>query len=164
MSKTLAKLYLYAISNNKITVANKLQILQDLSIFPVKTVKALQKHFKLELVDLELMCDELFSKFDSWIVIGCPLSTDLDVVCIVNSEFKSNGQTFPLLTTEIERLKQELRISGYEQKINLLDLNVVTIYNGNITSLTKGGRETQNIIMDTYKYHTQKYPSIYPFL
>jgi hypothetical protein len=91
-------------------------------------------------------------------VIGCPLSNDLDVICIVDIEYQSNGKTYPLLTSEIERLRIELESIGYlQEKINLIDINIITIKNGNIASLTKGGKETSNIIMSTYDYHKQKY-------
>lgn len=159
MGKTIAKLFVHAIKNNKLLVQNKDAILQNLSLFPVRTGNKLIKQFNITNKELELLCEELFSKYDSFVVIGCPLSTDLDVVCIVDNFYQSNGQTWPLLSTELERLKQELELIGYDQeKINLIDLNVITIKNSNITSLTKGGKETQNMIMATYNLHKQKYP------
>ena len=43
------------------------------------------------------MCSELFSVFISFVIIGCPMSTDLDVVCIVDSKYQSYGKTYSIL-------------------------------------------------------------------
>lgn len=159
--KTISKLFINALKNNKLILKDeeeKTKMTSNLEKFPLKTTKYLIREYNINFKDLESMSDDLFSKYETFVVIGCELSKDLDVVCVVDSKYQSDGLTYPLLSSEKERLIEELKKIGYdEEKIRLIDLNIVTIENKNISSLTKGGRETQNIILETYKYHKQLY-------
>lgn len=161
MSRSIAKLYKHAICEGKINIIeNKEKLLQNLEIYPVRTVKQLIKTHNLSNETLENYCSDLFSTYEGFIVIGCPLSTDIDVICVLDEKFQSNGKPFMLLETEFIRLEKELREIGYVfDSRNKLDINLITIdqNRGTITSLLKGGRETSNMIMSTYKYHKQKY-------
>lgn len=157
MSKTIANLYKKIITNDKLKIDNKEEILLSLELFPIKTVKQLIKKYNLSQGQLEEFCNDNFSKYISFVIIGCPHSTDIDVCCIVNESYQSNGKTYPLLADEINRLNNEIYDKlGYD-KSRKLDINFITVKNNNITSLSKGGKETQNIILSTYDLHKQKY-------
>lgn len=55
------------------------------------------------------------------------------------------------------RLKSELVELGYDLSRDV-DISLVVVKDNNIIALSKGGRETQNIIISTHAYHSQKYP------
>jgi hypothetical protein len=88
----------------------------------------------------------------SFNVIGCPLSTDIDILVSV----KNRSDVFKDLNYTI--LFQELQDLGYDIITRELDINVVYIDNGHIKESSKGGSETQNIAYYTYDQHTQVYP------
>lgn len=101
MSKSIAKLYKYAILQNRLQIVeNREKILHDLELYPVKSVKQLIKKYNLSNLQLEELCIELYSEYESF----------------VDSKFQSNGKSFPLLISELKSI-------GYSSdKINLLDL------------------------------------------
>lgn len=158
MSKTIANLYKHAIFTDQLIISeNKDNMLKLLEKYPVKTVKYLIKKYNLNQLVLELFCPNFFSKYESFVIVGCPHSTDVDVVCIVDNLLQSNGKTNILFSTELLRLNNEIYNElGYD-KLKQLDINLISIKNNNITSLLKGGKETQNIILKTYHLHKQKY-------
>ena len=88
-----------------------------------------------------------YAEFDSFIVFGCPESTDLDVAVIVKKEQDIN---LPVNETELRKLLQ----SDKE-----LDIATICIKNKIVTNTGKGGKEIQNIIHYTYDLHKQIYPN-----
>lgn len=158
MSRTTAKLYAHAIYNNKFDFdENKGLVLCQLDKFPKRTVKQLIKKYRIPQNILESYCDSLFSEYSSFVIIGCPESTDIDVVCIVDELNNFNGKTNPLSVSEFTRLKSEIYDELEYDRSKQLDINLITVKNKNVTSLLKGGKETQNMILATYTLHKQKY-------
>ncbi|QKF94687.1 hypothetical protein QKU48_gp1229 [Fadolivirus algeromassiliense] len=86
-------------------------------------------------------------------VFGCPDSTDIDVIVSVSRE---NIQK----EIDIEELKRQLTLLGYDTDSRDLDINVVYVENGNVELFSKASDETQNILYLTYKYHKQAYPCL----
>lgn len=159
MSKTIANLYKHAIATRQLAISEDPDlIVRQLNSHPVGTVKQLIKKYNVSQEKLESYCHSFYSSYISFVIIGCPHSTDIDVVCIVDHSSQQQGKTNPLFTKEIERLNREIYDDlGYD-KTKSLDINLISIKKNNITSLLKGGRETQNMILATYSLHKQKYP------
>src|SRR5690606_27306557 len=63
---------------------------------------------------IQHMIPDRHSDFDSWLVIGCPRSRDIDVVVFVRESDHSNGQTKPLSIDAMIRLHKELEECGYD--------------------------------------------------
>lgn len=91
--------------------------------------------------------------FTAFNVFGCPESTDIDVVVAVKREDIHHE-------INIEELKRQLNLIGYDTNLRELDINVVCIENGNVELFSKASDETQNILLATYKYHKQAYPCL----
>jgi hypothetical protein len=91
----------------------------------------------------------VYASYIRWWVFGCPLSTDIDVLC----EVEHPDDVFK--TPCVEQLKQELMSFGYPDK----ELDISLFYpEKDRLSVSKGGQEIINIVLDTYRYHSQKYP------
>lgn len=107
---------------------------------------------------LETICGDYFSKYKSFVVFGCPHSTDIDVCCIIDTVYKVDGVLKPLHSSEELRLITELSSLGYNVNREI-DINLICLdQNGDTIASSKGGTETQNIILMTHKYHKQMYP------
>jgi hypothetical protein len=89
-------------------------------------------------------------KLGKFNVFGCNLSRDIDVACVVNKRKDIKKYI------DIDQLKQELKLLDYDITRDI-DVNLVYIENGNIQVVSKGSKETQNIIYSTYKLHKQAY-------
>jgi len=108
-----------------------------------------------------------FSKYDFFLVFGCPSSTDIDIVLFVSEngskdnsiDFKVNSVEFGV--PDINKIYSELALIGYDCSKEL-DVNQVTyeIKNGfyNITNTNGAGKEIQNSIYYTCELHKQVYP------
>lgn len=126
------------------------------SQFMMRTYNILNQIYPLSLDDLEVLCSENFNTYKSFFVFGCPRSTDIDIVCIVENH--TNGVPFPLFTKEVKRLHSELQELGYDISRGIdLSLVVYDDFEKKFIAHSKGGPETQNILLMTYKYHMQKY-------
>lgn len=97
-----------------------------------------------------------FAEYDSFIVIGCKESTDIDVVCFVRECDIYNGNTKELSEKSIKLLKEELKTCGYDMR-RKLDINTAFVDSKSqmITASSKAGLETQNIIIATWSNHKQ---------
>lgn len=95
-------------------------------------------------------------EYTSFNVVGCPLSTDIDVICVVPLDTKV---TEPL--SNKDKLLRELYTLGYDTTRSL-DINLVHVSeDGNIIHSTRGlAAETQNIVFHTYRHHKQAYALI----
>jgi hypothetical protein len=140
-------------------------VVKNLKMYPVKTFKCVSKLYHLTTDDLEDLCYDKFSKFESFLFFGCPYSTDIDCAVIVRSIDHENGQPYPLHHTEYERLIKEIKsisqLVGFtEDDIKNLDYNLIAIDPSEykVVAFSKGGNEIQNMIMETYHYHEQVYP------
>uniref|UniRef100_A0A0G4GY24 Uncharacterized protein n=1 Tax=Chromera velia CCMP2878 TaxID=1169474 RepID=A0A0G4GY24_9ALVE len=106
---------------------------------------------------METLLPHCFSHFSAWFIIGCPHSTDLDVVVFVDRH--EDGQPRPLSSSEEARLHREIREEGYEGgESREYDISLVVEENGDIIASSKGSAETQNILLSTYRHHKQRYP------
>ena len=98
-----------------------------------------------------------YATYDSFLVIGCPFSTDIDIVVFVNKSDCSMGSTKALSNKSIKEIKNALISLDYDVINRELDINCIYVDpdTQNITASTKGGVETQNIINATWQYHKQ---------
>lgn len=160
MPRTIAKSIIRLLQSDKFCLNpdENIQSLIDLLItYPVKTSNFLMKKYPLLKNSIETLSqDELTSKFYSWYVVGCPTSTDIDIIVLVLREYIINSSPLPLSTTELERLRTELSSCGYDLSRGI-DMNIMCIENGLSIGQAKGGVETTNILTSTYQYHEQKY-------
>lgn len=92
----------------------------------------------------------------SFNVFGCPHSRDIDVIVAVASPHLITNGNMHLLESD---LKLKLAEIGYDVNRGL-DINLCYALNGNIHCISNGGRETQNILFQTYDLHRQAYPCI----
>jgi len=163
MSISRQNLYKFALEKNRLdrhTIDSHFgdsDVIELVKLRPTQTLKKIAGLFLYSCTELEELCSEKFSRYMFFTVFGCPLSTDIDVVCYVDEIYSSNGFVNPLFSSEIERLTAELSELGYDVSRGL-DISLVTIKENNIVALSKGGRETQNIIISTHMHHIQKYP------
>ena len=97
------------------------------------------------------------SYYTKFIVFGCNASSDIDVACIVRKCDQSNGVTKPLADSEITRLKTELSDIGYDVSRGVDISEIFIDFFGNVTAISKGSKEIQNMIYATYDLHKQKY-------
>jgi len=127
---------------------------------PIKTLKNI-----LSVIgNITIYTQDLYTQFYiSWVVIGCPGSTDIDVVVFVTKENIKDGKPLELSPTLLITLMTELRDAGYNiASIDDLDINVLCVNEeGYIIANMKGGAEIANIINTTHQHHTQKYPIPY---
>jgi hypothetical protein len=94
---------------------------------------------------------------DSFVVFGCPESTDIDVTCFVRKEDNHMGKTKELSSESIQCIRLKLQDLGYDTENREIDINTVYVDPDTqmITGSSKGGVETQNIINATHMYHKQ---------
>jgi hypothetical protein len=109
--------------------------------------------------DIERIFPNSFSKYSSFVVYGCPESTDIDVACFVDEKFNMQGCPKPMFSSEEKRLEIELAGLGYDLTRGL-DVVVLIVSNGHLTAMSKGGNAIGNVITATYRLHQQKYPLI----
>jgi hypothetical protein len=157
-----ANLMINAIENDRIDISmlhcvndrNKEALIENLRTFPVKTLNRIKK--QLRSYNIEELCPEYFSRYLSFYVIGCPDSTDIDVIIVIDKIYLMNGIPLPLYSSENQRLLSELSELGYDISRSI-DYNIIIIENGYIIGQTKGGIDTSNIIIRTHHLHAQKY-------
>lgn len=165
MSKTLVNQIVYAIKEGRFDVSEHLKknrktvddLIHDLQLFPVKNCSLLKKSYPhiSEIPFMESLCPEFYSTYTAFYVIGCPLSTDIDVLVLVDNLTKSIPNE--LFSSECERLMSELSLLGYDLS-RTVDINLISIQSGRCVGKSKGGDEILNILADTYKNHKQMYP------
>jgi hypothetical protein len=157
MGKTEASYMIYAIENDRIDISklrlSKQQILDNLQKYPIKTLNMIQKEIgKQNFCEL---CPEMFSQYIKFYVYGCPRSTDIDVIIIIDKIYLIDGNPKPLFPKEYERLIQEL--SEFYDITRPIDYNLIAIEDGYIIGQSKGGLDTANILLKTHYLHKQKY-------
>jgi len=92
-----------------------------------------------------------------WNMIGCPLSTDYDVVVQVETA----EQLDPLYgELDMKELFRQMQSAGYDPESKKIDCSLAYIENGNIRACSKGSKQFQNTIFSTYKHHKQLHPCI----
>jgi hypothetical protein len=113
--------------------------------------------------EIELMLPDHYAKYDSFVVFGCPESTDIDIICFVRAEdcIFETGQTKELSDTSVRKIHSELRDLGYDVDRRKVDINIVYIdpIKHMIMASSNCPRETQNNVNATYMYHRQPVPS-----
>ncbi|AYV76616.1 MAG: hypothetical protein Terrestrivirus9_53, partial [Terrestrivirus sp.] len=94
-------------------------------------------------------------------VFGCPKSRDIDVMVVLSSPHQVTQMNPGKTNTKIieEEVKKVLVECGYNLN-RKLDINLCYVQDGNIYCMINGGRETQNIVFQTYHLHKQLYPCI----
>ena len=136
-------------------ICNKL--IELLNSYPINTLK----NITFVLDKIQITTYDLYTQFYiSWVVIGCPGSTDIDIVVFVTKENIKDGKPLELSPTLLITLMIDLRNVGYSiESINDLDINILCVNEeGHIIANMKGGAEIANIINTTHQYHKQKYP------
>lgn len=97
---------------------------------------------------------KLYATHNSFVVFGCPESSDIDIVVFVADKDNHNGKTKELSQNSINEIRDALTTLGYDTK-KVLDITTAHVCSGRIIGSSKGGSETQNIILATWKYHKQ---------
>jgi len=122
-----------------------------------KGISKICKIYEFTSHDIELMIPEHFAQYDSFLVFGCPASTDIDVVCFVRAQDCLEGITKELSDESIKKLSVQLSELGYDTVKREIDMTTIYVdpSTQNITSSSKGGRETQNILIQTWMNHKQ---------
>jgi hypothetical protein len=90
-------------------------------------------------------------------VIGCPLSTDIDIVIKVD-------KILDPMFLDMSYIQEELRKLGYIVNDDMSNVDICQIVvdeDGNFVVSSKGSKETQNILYYTYDEHMQKDPPIF---
>ena len=90
-----------------------------------------------------------------FIIVGCPKSTDTDVIVIVSPENQPSGQVLPLSPDSLRQLQERLLSIGVNPEKEL-DINLIYLEKGRVIGFSKGGQETVNIIHSTWMYHPQE--------
>lgn len=132
----------------------KEDVLLNLNNYPKRTFNNIRK--QIPNITNYINDLDIYSYYEKFYVIGCPTSTDIDVVCIVNRNYLNNSVPLPLKNTEIERLKTELNLIGYDTERDI-DINIICIENRRCIGKSKGGDETINILLKTHTLHVQYY-------
>ncbi len=158
--KSLAKIIDQSQPPNTVENIKKINeyLISGLKYSLVKGMKRVMQIHQFTNTEIQKMIpDQQCADFDSWVVIGCPRSTDIDVIVFVRDTDHSNGQTKQLSASAMDRLFRELKDCGYDMT-KKLDINPVYVdpTQKNITSSFKGGIETQNIINATWMHHKQQ--------
>jgi hypothetical protein len=96
---------------------------------------------------------KLYATYDSFIVFGCPESSDIDIVVFVPDNDSHDGKTKELSQKSINEIRRTLSTIGYDERD--MDITTACVCSGRIIGSSKGGAETQNIILATWKYHKQ---------
>jgi hypothetical protein len=124
--------------------------------YNIKGSATLAKAYPISQEEIEIIYPNNHSKYTSFVVFGCPWSTDIDVACFVDSKYNVEGCPKPLFSSEIKRLEKELIEIGYD--INRgIDYVILIVEKSRIIGMSKGGNMIGNVILRTYKYHNQKY-------
>jgi len=94
----------------------------------------------------------MYKKIPHYNIFGCPLSQDTDIVVVVDKD----THQFAIHPDDIIMLQNYFQSKGYVPDINYVWFNP----NGSF-ELDKGGKETANIVLETYQYHTNECPIIF---
>jgi hypothetical protein len=104
---------------------------------------------------VEQMDPESYTDYIGWVKMGCDWSTDHDITIFCPESANRDGSVAPLFSSEMRRLRSELRDIGYDMTREI-DLNQVIVVDRQIVASTKGGKETANIILATHDRHLQQ--------
>ena len=124
-----------------------------------KIIKIINNNFDFMEDDIQTLLPNEFCNFDSFVIIGCPDSTDIDVIVFVSNNDISNGKiNKQLRNSDMTKLRDTITNLGYSPEREI-DYNLVYVdpLRQTIIASSKGGIETQNIILATWKYHNQIY-------
>ena len=132
-------------------------LIKILELSLAKGMSKICKIYEFTSNDIEQMIPDHFAQYDSFLVFGCPESTDIDVVCFVRPQDCLAGVTKDLSDESIKKLSIQLSELGYDTVKREIDMTTIYVdpLTQNITSSSKGGRETQNILVQTWIYHRQ---------
>jgi len=162
MSRRITKILNNLIETNDIDITilkdkiTKDKLCENLLLYPIKTYNFIKKYIPNIDEQIDKLTKILYSEYSSFIVFGCPDSTDIDVVIFVDKKYLDKSQPRPLSINECDRLKIELSSIGYDLS-RTIDINLLSIEDGRCIGKTKGGEEITNIIIKTYQYHNQLY-------
>jgi hypothetical protein len=144
---------------SEIDSRKKIYSILNSAVYPSRMIAFVSGTCNFTQSELEDLCGDMFSdQIESFVIFGCKESTDIDVACIIKYDDKCcNGKSPLLKSRDIKRLENELSEMGYNISRGI-DYNVISIYDGKIKSLSKGGNgDTANMILYTYANHIQKY-------
>ena len=105
--------------------------------------------------ELSILLNGCYSEMIGFIIVGCPKSTDTDVIVIVSPENQPSGQVLPLSPDSLRQLQERLLSIGVNPEKEL-DINLIYLNQGRAIGFSKGGQETINIIHSTWMYHPQE--------
>jgi hypothetical protein len=120
-----------------------------------KAIKRVNRIYYFSQTHLETLFPDDYSDYDSFLVFGCPLSTDCDIAVSVPNKYVSRGAISPLSNVAMNRLISQLQSLGYANRVNDIILICIDQTKHTIVASSKGGSETQNILISTWQYHPQ---------
>lgn len=153
--------------SNVLTEDDKRSVVDELFAYtlehyPARGIKRITRVYAMSATLINTLLDDDYSDYDSFIVFGCPESTDIDVVCFVRKQDvrSESGTVKELSSIAVNRLVLQLTELGYNNTYSLpqdIDVNAVYVDPDThmIVASLKGGRDTQNIINSTWIYHDQ---------
>lgn len=95
----------------------------------------------------------MYENIPHYNIFGCPLSQDTDIVVIVDK----NKRQYPIHPDDEKELLDYFQTKGFNEP----DINYVWFNPNGSFELEKGGKETANIVLETYQYHTNECPIIF---
>lgn len=94
----------------------------------------------------------MYENIPHYNIFGCPLSQDTDIVVFVDKD----THQYAIHPDDVVMLQNYFQSKGYDPDINYVWFNP----NGSF-ELDKGGKETANIVLETFQYHTNECPIIF---
>jgi hypothetical protein len=106
--------------------------------YDIKGSSTLTKAYPILQEEIEMIYPNNYSKYYSFVIFGCPWSTDIDVACFVDSKYNIEGCPKPLFSSEIKRLESELTTLGYNTNREI-DYVILVVDKSKIIGMSKGG-------------------------
>jgi hypothetical protein len=122
----------------------------------IRKLNGVSEHYAFSVDAFEQMDPDSYTQYTAFLVIGCPWSTDIDVIVFCPASANNDGNVVPLFTSEFYRLKVEIATLGYDVEGRDVDYNLIVVENDVIVASTKGGKETANIALATHHFHAQQ--------
>lgn len=121
-----------------------------------KLINKINRVYLLDEKTIEGMFHDMYSTLKKFLIIGCPTSTDIDVLVFVDQEDQENGQTKPLRSSSVAELRSSIQALGYDTTRDI-DINVISVEDGKINGCSKGGSTgTTMIALSTWMHHKQE--------
>ncbi|AYV83866.1 MAG: hypothetical protein Hyperionvirus13_8 [Hyperionvirus sp.] len=105
------------------------------------------------LSNADLLGPQILLPIGPFNIFGCQKSTDIDIVMLVPHRDQVK------MKPDMKDLREKLNSLGYDPSREI-DLNLIYVEDGAIQAAKHGGKETQNIVLHTYRFHKQMHPCL----